>query len=367
MQAAIVFCSHNINKEFYDQISGRCSPDSTQSDSMRALKDACLQFENVLPIGCDPAQLLIFSKKFGFKLDLYKKLFPSAEHIETYSLLKLLHKSLFYELMAPAWSTLNLRLTDWRHGWIEFDPDFLKSLDVSDLNDVEKFMLDASLSSSKLLSYGAVDNSYLNSMAFCMNPKMNKNNYRSIITDNARKIGITLITPVVNPWALESEQYSHEEVSSFRMEDIPVVDVDKISWDQIFEFRSDNESFKSARRFRNYHKANLEGLSKSYAYDKFMQDYDDYLKSIKKHGMESKIACLEQLASSKTILVSAGLTIASLAIGEPVVATSAICGGVFIEGAKISLKLSKRSLSLQQLKSSSPMLYVDKLRSYEKA
>ena len=116
MQAALIFCSDHSAKHLGSSIRSEAKGVEMGvevSDDVNMLKQAALQFENVLPVGVDPAQIAIHSKKFGFKYDLLSRLIPAVPQSQSFAALRFHHTKVHHQFMAGVRATLDLRSTHW--------------------------------------------------------------------------------------------------------------------------------------------------------------------------------------------------------------------------------------------------------------
>lgn len=107
---------------------------------------------------------------------------------------------------------------------------------------------------------------------------------------------------------------------------IPLIDASETSWDQVLQFRSDDESVRKYRDLRLWLRSSLQAQSVAHATDIIGQRLDDYRWAIRKHGFQTSIGALKTLLDWHR----AGLTVAAsgvaAVVGGPL--WSAIAGGL---------------------------------------
>lgn len=80
-----------------------------------------------------------------------------------------------------------------------------------------------------------------------------------------------------------------------------LVDTENISYEQLLEFRNDNEAKEKLRRLRLFAYENYQGKSRSFIEDDLMARISDYESTVKKWGFETKSAVMTALMDSKLV------------------------------------------------------------------
>lgn len=131
------------------------------------------------------------------------------------------------------------------------------------------------------------------------------------------------------------------------LNNIPVVIEDCLAWEQVIEFRKDEEVRRKYRDLHLWLAQGLKGESVQQVTDEIGQKLDDYRWAIKKHGMKTAIEAVSTLVSLSAVLPAAGgLTAAAMLLGP---LSGALIGGV-VAVAGATAWIAKRQVDLQDLK-----------------
>ncbi len=139
---------------------------------------------------------------------------------------------------------------------------------------------------------------------------------------------------------------------------IPLINLEKTSWEQILEFRKDVEATRLFRKFRAFLNNNYTGKSRNFIEDDILTKYEEYLDVLKKWKFDTYISSLEILFSSKVLLASSiGVTLSSL-YNQPVASIAAVSTGACMEFGKISVNLLKRAHEYKLLTKNNSLTYI---------
>jgi len=122
------------------------------------------------------------------------------------------------------------------------------------------------------------------------------------------------------------------------LENIPVVEPDTLSWDQVRQFREDVEATRKYRDLKLWLDAGLQATTLQQAIDIIGQKIDDYDWALKKHGVRTVIGALKQLLSWNKAALYGGVTAAAALAGGPL--AGAIAGGLLMT-ADISVNIAE--------------------------
>lgn len=86
---------------------------------------------------------------------------------------------------------------------------------------------------------------------------------------------------------------------------LPSVIEEKLTWNQVLEFRKDKKSVGKLRRFLSWANVNFQGKSKSQIQDEIGRALDDYKYTLKKHGIETTISGFTTVLSSTSTVLGA--------------------------------------------------------------
>lgn len=157
-----------------------------------------------------------------------------------------------------------------------------------------------------------------------------------------------LVTPVYNSQQRFASDYPPGNGIAYQaaLENIPEIVEDHVSWEQILEFRSDEEAIRKYRELRLWLEYSLTAQSLEHAKDLIAHKIDDYEWAIRKHGLETATGALSSILGWKGLAsVGAGLGIGA-AIGEPV--WSALTGALVIIG-KVSVWVAERTIEREAI------------------
>jgi len=89
------------------------------------------------------------------------------------------------------------------------------------------------------------------------------------------------------------------------IQNLGLIDDDKLSWDQVLEIRKDKESVAKLRKLRNWAESNMEGKPLSFMTDAIGARLSDYEWSVKKHGIQTVIGTMQSLVDPKFLAAAA--------------------------------------------------------------
>jgi len=128
------------------------------------------------------------------------------------------------------------------------------------------------------------------------------------------------------------------------LNNLPVVDPARVTWDEIVEFRNDPDAKRKYRDLKLWLHHALQAESIQHATDLIAQRIDDYAWAIRKHGLQTRIGALTQIFDYKQGATTAVVSGAAALLAGPVAA--AIAGG-FMVGAQAAAWLAERRLDLR--------------------
>jgi len=135
------------------------------------------------------------------------------------------------------------------------------------------------------------------------------------------------------------------------------VDADRLSWDEVLEFRKDEGSRKALRDLRLFFTENFEGKDQEYVSDKLMQLVDRQEEIAKLWKFETVQKSLSVIFNNQSTLISSASGLAAAFGGAPLVAVAgaalafpiANCalefGRIFIDSAKERVDRPSRFLT----------------------
>ena len=122
---------------------------------------------------------------------------------------------------------------------------------------------------------------------------------------------------------------------------LAIVDEGALTWEQVKEFRNDDEAKRKYRRFLHWLDKDMVGKSQSFIEDEISERLEDYGWAIKKHGMKTVLGTIEESLDGKYLL---GATVALH--GDP--AIGALLAGLVLAG-KVFVKLRQTQLEYEDV------------------
>lgn len=128
---------------------------------------------------------------------------------------------------------------------------------------------------------------------------------------------------------------------------IPIAVEDKLSWEQIKDFRSDEDSVRKYRDLHLWLDDGLTAKTEQQAIDLIAQKIEDYHWAIRKHGIVATLEAVGCLLAAGTMLPSAGGVVAALTQLDQRIAMIA---GVGLAIMGVTAWVSKRIVELDDVK-----------------
>jgi hypothetical protein len=188
---------------------------------------------------------------------------------------------------------------------------------------------------------------------------ISKNNVkaRDLFLEFAKTLGID------KPSILIPEHQSNggfeEAYLSLSLDSIPLIDPSNASWEQIMEFRYDDDSVNKLRNLRLYIFENYLGKPQAYIQDQLSKKLDDYEYASKKHGFDLTTSVLTTVLDSKNLQASLTAGIGAAFFGGVELAIGAACA---VEIGKGSIELAKKMYSFKELKNNHDVAYLIKAK-----
>jgi len=145
---------------------------------------------------------------------------------------------------------------------------------------------------------------------------------------------------------------------------LDLIDVDKISWDHVLEFRKDFESQSSLRDFRIFFSQNFEGLSKQEITDRLHSSIHEYDVTRKAWGFETVKKTFSAAVSQQGIMSSSigTLSAALLGAGAPIAASV----GATVALGSCGLEFGQILVDRWRNENTRPTRFLTQLRALEK-
>jgi hypothetical protein len=118
--------------------------------------------------------------------------------------------------------------------------------------------------------------------------------------------------------------------------DIALVEEEKLSWEQVLEFRRDKSARRKYRRFIRWWSHAIDSATPSQLHDDIAAKLDDYEWSLKKHGLVAATGALSCILDPKFV---AGVSVAATA-------ASMLGGGLWAALASSGLTIGRATVSI---------------------
>lgn len=134
-----------------------------------------------------------------------------------------------------------------------------------------------------------------------------------------------------------------------------LVDVSRVSWRQLIEFREDRNSVQALRNLRLFLQEKFDGKPRDFVRDSLLLAIDKHDAAVKKWGFETKVAALESIFSSKSLQALAAGTI-TIALGAPLALGAAVAAA--LEIGNVTLKVVTKRRGLAEFRRFDPVTYL---------
>ena len=133
----------------------------------------------------------------------------------------------------------------------------------------------------------------------------------------------------------------NREVIITTLSDLDIVDEEQLSWEQVMEFRADEEMRGKYRRLLHWLDKEMAGRSPSFIEDEIAQKLNDYQKSLRKHGIRTIAGIVEEALDGKLIAGATATTGMLNLAGHPnlgfLVGAGVVIGKVMIKLIQVKL------------------------------
>jgi hypothetical protein len=156
----------------------------------------------------------------------------------------------------------------------------------------------------------------------------------------------------IDPLGEESE--ATQDVAC-QLAGLNIVDIDRVSWRHLLEFREDAESLRKLQNLRLFFHEKFDGKSKEYVRDALLLAIEKHDDTVKNWGFETVAGALECVFSSKSLAALGAGTI-TIALGAPL-AVGATLAVVFEIGAA-TIKIATKRRALSEFRKFDPVSYL---------
>ncbi|MCK4820793.1 hypothetical protein KA005_33820 [bacterium] len=138
----------------------------------------------------------------------------------------------------------------------------------------------------------------------------------------------------------------NREVIITTLADLDIVDEEQLSWEQVMEFRADEEMRGKYKRLLRWLDKEMTGRSPSFIEDEIAQKFNDYQKALKKHGIRTIVGIVEEALDGKLIAGATAATGTLNLAGHP---TLGFLVGAGIVIGKVMIKLIQVKLDYDDI------------------
>jgi len=176
---------------------------------------------------------------------------------------------------------------------------------------------------------------------------LNKPLFRKITKSFYKKHKIPLV-PIYNSVKERDIEYYEGDRKTIviALSNIKIVDEDKLTWEQVLEFRRDKEVQKKYRRLLHWLERDMIGKSQAFVEDEIAEKLEDYENALNKYSIKTIIGTIEETLDGKYLLGATGIAGSLTLAGHPTL--SMLAAGLLL-GGKIGLKLMQTKLDFDDV------------------
>lgn len=171
---------------------------------------------------------------------------------------------------------------------------------------------------------------------------------RELCEDYARVTGAS-VTPLYSSGADRDKNHTPGSLAAITsvIEHVALVDEGSLTWEQVIEFRRDENARRAYFRFVHWLDSEFVGKPSAFVTDEVEARLDKYYWALKKHGLKTLIGVLERTLDARSILGSAAsaLTIELIA-REPLMS---LLGGIGLLVGNASIRLATCLMDRQDI------------------
>jgi hypothetical protein len=128
------------------------------------------------------------------------------------------------------------------------------------------------------------------------------------------------------------------------LSNLKVVSETETSWDQIMEFRGDDEARRKYVRLAHWLDGSFDGKSFSYIENEISQRIDDYEWALEKHGLRTVIGCLSEALDPVALSAAAAVAGVGVLGGQPELGH--LLGAITLMG-RVGLRIASGQLDIE--------------------
>lgn len=155
------------------------------------------------------------------------------------------------------------------------------------------------------------------------------------------RVPMTPVYDLASDRASAYQEGKYQVVTSM-LSNLEIVDDGMLNWEQVLDFRRDEEARRKYGRFLHWLDKEMVGKSQNFIEDEITQRLEDYEWALKKHGIKTVLGTVEEALDGKYLIPAGVFTMA----GHP--ALGFLAAGVLI-GGKIVAKLLQTKLDYDDI------------------
>jgi len=171
--------------------------------------------------------------------------------------------------------------------------------------------------------------------------------FRTISRSFSGKHGVPLI-PVLDFLKQRDNIYQkgNREVIITTLANLDIADEKQLTWEQVMQFRSDEEMKGKYRRLLHWIDKEMIGNPQNFVEDEISQKLEDYMSALKKHGIKTVVGTVEEALDEKLIIGASATAMAFANWGHP---NLGILAGIGLIIGKVAVKLTKTHLDFDDI------------------
>lgn len=144
-------------------------------------------------------------------------------------------------------------------------------------------------------------------------------------------------------YALSSDRETefHEgtrQVLVATLSNLEIVDEQQLTWEQVIEFRDDEQTKQKYRRLLHWLDRDMVGKSEAFIHDEICQRLEDYESSLKKHGVKTVVGIIQEVLDGKYLAGVSDVSSPFVLAGHP---TLGVLAGAGLIVARVVVKIAQ--------------------------
>lgn len=167
---------------------------------------------------------------------------------------------------------------------------------------------------------------------------------RDIRNSLSNKYGLNAVT-VYNSEEKRKSEYKEGDydVAVVSLTDLDIVDEDQLSWEQVLEFRKDEDSKLKYKKMVHWLDKEMIGKSRFFIEDEIALKLEEYENSLTKHGIRTVLGTISESLDGKYLAGASGITGSFALAGHP---TLGVLAGTGLVVGRVAVKLAHTLLDI---------------------